>query len=93
MIVDSATLLILGIVFTTLSLTERTISILKEKKILEKIQRKITKKKNLIEESIKSNKSILENQSITSLIDDIKEDLNTNIIDEIHNELGLVSIS
>lgn len=76
--VDPIVILILGIVFGFLSVSDRLLTILREKGLLKKLQRYVHKNKNKIEASLKSGNS-------SSMIDDsefkdIYNEVNESII-------------
>ena len=75
MIIDSTTLLLLSIIFATLSISEKAVKILNKKGYLQKLMRFISKNKNKIEESIKSNKSLIvdDDKDIDDIICEIKD--------------------
>jgi len=75
MLIDSTTLLLLSIIFATLSISEKAVKILNKKGYLTKLSRFISKNKNKIEESIKSNKSLVieETNDIQNIIEEIKD--------------------
>ena len=93
MILDTTTLLILSICFTTLSLSEKLLTILNKRGHLKKLTGFVNKNKNKIEASIKSNSSITidDDPEIKDIIDEIKD---MDEIIQITGELvDLISIS
>jgi len=93
MIIDSTTLLLLSIIFATLSISEKAIKILNKKGYLTKLSRFISKNKNKIEESIKSNKSLIvdDDKDIDDIICEIKD--MEEIIELTGEMVDLISIS
>jgi hypothetical protein len=96
--IDVSVLLILGIIFSSLSVTERLLYTLNKRGLLHGLYNKIHKKRELVERSIKEaslkNKptgSIMSSE-MEELVDDIRSEI-CDHIPEIINELGLVSIS
>jgi len=93
MIIDSTTLLLLSIIFATLSISEKAVKILNKKGYLKKLTGFITKNKNKIEQSIKNNSSLIvdDDKDINDIIDEIK---NMEEIIELTGEMvDLISIS
>ena len=93
MIIDSTTLLLLSIIFATLSISEKAVKILNKKGYLQKLMRFISKNKNKIEESIKSNKSLIvdDDKDIDDIICEIKD--MEEIIELTGEMVDLISIS
>jgi len=93
MIIDSTTLLLLSIIFATLSISEKAVKILNKKGYLQKLMRFISKNKNKIEESIKSNKSLIvdDDKEIDDIICEIKD--MEEIIELTGEMVDLISIS
>lgn len=93
MIIDSATLLLLSIIFASLSITEKILYLAVKKKSFIKLKNFISKNKNKIEESIRSNKSMVieDDNEINDTIQELKT------IDEVIEITGqiidLISIS
>ena len=81
MIIDSATLLVLSIIFASLSISEKVLLILVKKKSFIRLKNFITRNKSKIQESIKNSKSIT--------IDDEYKD----VIDELFTVEDIISIS
>ena len=75
MIIDSTTLLLLSIIFATLSISEKAVKILNKKGYLTKLSRFISKNKNKIEQSIKNNSSLIvdDDKDIDDIICEIKD--------------------
>jgi dihydroorotase len=75
MILDSTTLLILSIIFASLSLSEKVLNILNKKGHLKKLSGFVSKNKHKIEQSIKNNSSLIieENNDIQNIIEEIKD--------------------
>jgi dihydroorotase len=93
MIIDSTTLLILSIIFASLSLSEKVLHILNKKGHLKKLSGFISKNKNKIEQSIKNNSSLVieETNDIQNIIEEIKD--MEEIIQLTGELIDLVSIS
>lgn len=91
MVIEPSMLIIIGIIYTGLSITDRVITLLHRKGVFTKILRKLGKKKELLEESIKSNKSIKDDDSLMSTIHEIKNEV-IQILPP-HELLNLISIS
>ena len=93
MIIDSATLLMLSIIFASLSITEKILFLAVKKKSFIKLKNFISKNKNKIEESIRSNQSMVIDDD--NEIHDTIQELKT--IDEVIQITGqiidLISIS
>ena len=93
MIIDSATLLLLSIIFASLSITEKILFLAVKKKSFIKLKNFISKNKNKIEESIRSNQSMVIDDD--NEIQDTIQELKT--IDEVIQITGqiidLISIS
>jgi len=93
MIIDSATLLMLSIIFASLSITEKILFLAVKKKSFIKLKNFISKNKNKIEESIRSNQSMVIDDD--NEIQDTIQELKT--IDEVIQITGqiidLISIS
>ena len=93
MIIDSATLLLLSIIFASLSITEKILYLAVKKKSFLKLKNFISKNKNKIEESIRTNQSMIidDDNEIQDTIQEIKT------IDEVIQITGqiidLISIS
>lgn len=93
MIIDSATLLLLSIIFASLSITEKLLYLAVKKKSFLKLKNFISKNKNKIEESIRTNQSMIidDDNEIQDTIQEIKT------IDEVIQITGqiidLISIS
>ena len=75
MLIDSTTLLLLSIIFATLSISEKAVKILNKKGYLTKLSRFISKNKNKIEQSIKNNSSLIvdDDKDIDDIICEIKD--------------------
>ena len=75
MIIDTATLLLLSIVFATLSLSEKLIILLTKKGHLKKLNGFISNNKNKIEASIKNNSplNVDDDPDIKDILDEIKD--------------------
>ena len=93
MIIDSTTLLLLSIIFATLSISEKAIKILNKKGYLTKLSRFISKNKNKIEQSIKNNSSLIvdDDKEIDDIICEIKD--MEEIIELTGEMVDLISIS
>ena len=93
MIIDSTTLLLLSIIFATLSISEKAIKILNKKGYLTKLSRFISKNKNKIEQSIKNNSSLIvdDDKDIDDIICEIKD--MEEIIELTGEMVDLISIS
>jgi gas vesicle protein len=93
MLIDSTTLLILSIVFASLSISEKILHILNKKGHLKKLSGFISKNKNKIEESIKSNKSLVieDDPEISDVLNDLKD--MEEIIEITGQLVDLISIS
>jgi len=93
MIIDSTTLLLLSIIFATLSISEKAIKILNKKGYLTKLSRFISKNKNKIEQSIKNNSSLIvdDDKDIDDIICEIKD--MEEIIELTGEMIDLISIS
>lgn len=92
MIIDSMIILILGIIFSTLSLTDRCLDILKRKGVFKNISDKIHKKKLILEQAINGGKDIMEDKEVRRLIGEIKEDID-DVVDLKREIIDLISIS
>lgn len=91
MILDSATLLILSICFASLSITEKILQHAVKKKSFQKLKNFITKNKNKIEESIRTNQSMYIDDDLKDVVEEInKMDDVIKLTSEI---IDLVSIS
>ena len=94
MIIDSTTLLILSIIFASLSISEKILHILNKKGHLKKLSVFISKNKNKIEQSIKNNSSLViedKDEEISNLLDEPKD--MEEIIQLTGQLVDLVSIS
>ena len=93
MLIDSTTLLLLSIIFATLSISEKAIKILNKKGYLTKLSRFISKNKNKIEQSIKNNSSLIvdDDKDIDDIICEIKD--MEEIIELTGEMVDLISIS
>ena len=93
MIIDSATLLLLSIIFASLSITEKLLYLAVKKKSFIKLKNFISKNKTKIEESIRTNQSMIieDDNEIHDTIQELKT------IDEVIQITGqiidLISIS
>lgn len=93
MIIDSTTLLILSIVFASLSISEKILHILNKKGHLKKLSGFVSKNKNKIEQSIKNNSSLVieDDPEISDVLNQVKD--MEDIIQLTGELIDLVSIS
>lgn len=96
-VIEPAVLLILGIVFTTLSVSERVLAKLHERGVLKKLYLKVHRKKEILEASMKENKSLLDNDDFKDILDitrnEIKNNVSDDLIDIAREAISLVSVS
>lgn len=94
MILDSTTLLILSIIFASLSLSEKVLNILNKKGHLKQLSKFVSKNKNKIEQSIKNNSSLViedEDKQISDILNEVKD--MEEIIELTGQLVDLISIS
>jgi len=93
MIIDSSLLLVLSIIFASLSITEKILKVAVKNKSFIKLKNFITRNKEKIENSIKNNQSITidDDDDLKDVIDEVLQvEYITNITHEI---IDLVKIS
>ena len=93
MIIDSSLLLVLSIIFASLSITEKILKVAVKNKSFIKLKNFITRNKEKIENSIKNNQSITidDDDDLKDVIDELLQvEYITNITHEI---IDLVKIS
>ena len=91
MIIDSSLLLVLSIIFASLSITEKILKVAVKNKSFIKLKNFITRNKEKIENSIKNNKSITIDDEFKDIVDEVLQvEYITNITHEI---IDLVKIS
>lgn len=91
MIIDSATLLILSICFASLSITEKILFLAVKKKSFLKLKNFITRNKDKIEESIRSNQSMYIDDEFKDAVEEIKA--MDDVIELTGQIIDLVSVS
>ena len=91
MIIDSSLLLVLSIIFASLSITEKILKVAVKNKSFIKLKNFITRNKTKIENIIKNNQSITIDDEFKDIVDEVLQvEYITNITHEI---IDLVKIS
>ena len=91
MIIDSATLLVLSIIFASLSITEKVLLIIVKKKSFLRLKNFVSRNKKIVEDSIKNNKSITIDDEYTEVINDVLGV--EEIVSITHEIIDLIKIS
>jgi len=85
MVIDISLMLILGIIFTGLSVTDRALALMKDKGVIKKLHKYVRSNKEKVEKSIKENR-LMEDPEIVSIKTEIKSILDESLEDNLQFE-------